>query len=58
MKLLMGKMCGQMMVMMEKHETVYLMKLKLEAGLKLNKWIMDNGIPKLLMANNAREETF
>ena len=58
MKSLTGETCGQMMVTMEGHETVYPMKLKSEAGLKLNKWIMDNGIPKLLMANNAQEETF
>ena len=57
-KSLMGETCGQMMVMMEGYEMVYSMKLKSEAGLKLNKWIMDNGIPGLLITNNTWEETY
>ena len=56
-KSLMGEMCGQMM-MTDGHKTVYPMKLKLEAGLKLNQWIVDNGIPGLLITDNAWEETY
>ena len=33
------------------------MKKKSKAGLKLNKWIIDHGIPDLLVSDNAQEET-
>ena len=50
--------CGQMTVTLEGHETVYPMKKKSKAGLKLNKWIVDYGILDLLVSDNAQEETY
>ena len=54
----MGETCGQMMVTLERFETVYPMKQKSEAGLKLNQWVIDYSLPDLLVSDNAQEETY
>ena len=39
-------------------ETVYPMKQKSEAGLKLNQWVIDYGLPDILVLDNAQEEIY
>jgi len=46
------------MVTLKGFETVYPMKQKSEAGLKLNQWVVYYGLPDLLVLDNAQEETY
>ncbi|MGH7954900.1 MAG: hypothetical protein ACREOZ_02950 [Gloeomargaritales cyanobacterium] len=49
--------CAQVFVTADEFNRVYPMKLKSDAGDKLNEFIKDIGIPQLLLTDNAGEET-
>ena len=53
-----GETCAQVMLTSEQHSESYPMKSKSEAGEKLNKWIHDHGIPRQVLTDGAKEETY
>ncbi|MGH7954974.1 MAG: hypothetical protein ACREOZ_03350, partial [Gloeomargaritales cyanobacterium] len=56
-KSLRGNLCAQVFVTAEEYNRVYPMKLKSEAGEKLNEFVIDIGIPELVETDSAGEET-